>query len=119
MTAHPKLCPTTGELHFYGYGPFAPHVTYYVAYGARLGVLARRGEGSAVRWFDIEPCYAFHVLNATETIPGQIEIDVVRFPDFWRDDTHRLPPTTLHRWSIDTAAGKVSEQTLDDRSVEF
>ena len=175
MTAHPKLCPTTGELHFYGYGPFAPHVTYYVAdatgalvhrtpvdvpamtfmhdvaltahsvvfldlpvvadlarlaegtvpfrwsddYGARLGVLARRGEGSAVRWFDIEPCYAFHVLNATETIPGQIEIDVVRFPDFWRDDTHRLPPTTLHRWSIDTAAGKVSEQTLDDCSVEF
>ncbi len=20
MTAHPKICPTTGELHFFGYG---------------------------------------------------------------------------------------------------
>ena len=24
MTAHPKICPTTGELHFFGYGnPFS------------------------------------------------------------------------------------------------
>lgn len=30
MTAHPKICPTTGELHFFGYGNiFAPHVTYH------------------------------------------------------------------------------------------
>ena len=32
MTAHPKICPTTGELHFFGYGNiFAPHVTYHRA----------------------------------------------------------------------------------------
>ncbi|HRR02618.1 MAG TPA: carotenoid oxygenase family protein, partial [Treponemataceae bacterium] len=30
MTAHPKICPTTGELHFFGYGNlFQPHVTYH------------------------------------------------------------------------------------------
>src|SRR6202008_2040162 len=29
MTAHPKICPTTGELHFFGYGNiFQPHVSY-------------------------------------------------------------------------------------------
>ena len=29
MTAHPKICPVTGELHFFGYGSlFKPHVTY-------------------------------------------------------------------------------------------
>lgn len=28
MTAHPKICPTTGEMHFFGYGFFAPHLVY-------------------------------------------------------------------------------------------
>ncbi|MEV6562860.1 carotenoid oxygenase family protein [Nocardia sp. NPDC051756] len=31
MTAHPKEEPDTGELHFYSYSPFAPHLTYFVA----------------------------------------------------------------------------------------
>ncbi|MFJ6728191.1 carotenoid oxygenase family protein [Streptomyces sp. NPDC091281] len=31
MTAHPKEDPETGELHFFGYSPFPPHLTYYVA----------------------------------------------------------------------------------------
>ncbi|MFJ8310156.1 MULTISPECIES: carotenoid oxygenase family protein [unclassified Streptomyces] len=32
MTAHPKTCPVTGELHFFGYGMLAPpYVTYHRA----------------------------------------------------------------------------------------
>lgn len=31
MTAHPKRCPTTGELHFFGYGVLPPYLTYHVA----------------------------------------------------------------------------------------
>ncbi len=31
MTAHPKVCPRTGELLFFSYGPARPHVTYYRA----------------------------------------------------------------------------------------
>ena len=32
MTAHPKICPITGELHFFGYGSItSPHVSYYRA----------------------------------------------------------------------------------------
>jgi carotenoid cleavage dioxygenase-like enzyme len=32
MTAHPKICPTTGELHFFGYGGLAaPYLTYHRA----------------------------------------------------------------------------------------
>ncbi len=28
MTAHPKLCPRTGELHFFGYGFLPPYLVY-------------------------------------------------------------------------------------------
>ena len=31
MTAHPKLCPRTGELHFFGYGYMPPFLTYHRA----------------------------------------------------------------------------------------
>jgi carotenoid cleavage dioxygenase len=31
MTAHPKRCPRTGELHFFGYGFAPPLLTYHVA----------------------------------------------------------------------------------------
>ncbi|MFI1382653.1 carotenoid oxygenase family protein [Embleya sp. NPDC020886] len=34
MTAHPKEDPVTGELHFFGYSPFPPFLTYYVASAA-------------------------------------------------------------------------------------
>jgi carotenoid cleavage dioxygenase len=30
FTAHPKLCPKTGELHFFGYGFFPPFLVYHV-----------------------------------------------------------------------------------------
>ena len=34
MTAHPKVCPVTGELHFFDYNWFAPYVTYHCANAA-------------------------------------------------------------------------------------
>jgi carotenoid cleavage dioxygenase len=30
MTAHPKIDPITGEMHFFGYLPFAPYLRYHV-----------------------------------------------------------------------------------------
>ncbi|WP_407645449.1 carotenoid oxygenase family protein [Amycolatopsis alkalitolerans] len=34
MTAHPKICPETGELHFFGYDVREPYVTYHRASAA-------------------------------------------------------------------------------------
>lgn len=42
MTAHPKRCPRTGELHFFGYGFTPPYLTYHVLDAA--GTLVRSEE---------------------------------------------------------------------------
>jgi carotenoid cleavage dioxygenase len=177
MTAHPKICPTTGELHFFGYGSiFAPHVTYHRAdangeltinrpldvpaltmmhdfaltaehvvfmdlpivfnldialkgesdmpyrwddnYGARLGVLRRDDPFGEVRWFDIEPCYVFHVANAYDR-GNSIVLQAVRYPELWRNNSGFDTDGVLWSWTIDLHAGKVSERQLDDRAVEF
>ncbi len=87
-------------------------------YGARLGVVSRDDARARVRWFAIEPCFVFHVLNAFEE-DGRIAIDVVRYRELWRDVAEGFPPATLHRWTLDLATGNVAETQLDDRAVEF
>ena len=170
MTAHPKICPTTGELHFFGYGSiFAPHVTYHRAdangeliinrpldvpaltmmhdfaltaehvifmdlpvvfnldvamagkrdmpyrwddnYGARLGVLRRDDPFGEIRWFDIDPCYVFHVANAYDTDGNSIVLQAVRYPELWRDNGGFDADGVLWSWTIDLAAGTVDRTT--------
>lgn len=174
MTAHPKICPSTGELHFFDYNWFPPYLTYHLAnaagelvrtvpvevpgptmihdfaiteghvlfmdlpvvfdferaiqgrmpyrwddaYGARVGVMSRKHGSEAVRWFDVEPCYVFHPMNAYES-DGRIVIDVARYPELWRAGTARFDVAFLHRWEIDLASGRVRETPLDDRPIEF
>jgi carotenoid cleavage dioxygenase-like enzyme len=179
MTAHPKICPTTGELHFFGYGSiFEPYVIYHRAdangelvinrpldvkahtmmhdfaltaehvifmdlpivfnldvalkgegdmpyrwddnYGARLGVLRRDDPFGEVRWFEIDPCYVFHVANAHESADGSsIVLQAVRYPELWRNNGGFDADGVLWSWTIDLRAGTVSERQLDDRNVEF
>jgi carotenoid cleavage dioxygenase len=175
MTAHPKTCPRTGELHFFACSFMAPWLTYHRAdaaghllqtevievpgptmvhdfaitdrhvifmdlplvfdvemamtgtmpyrwsdeYGARLGVMPRGGTNADVRWFDIAPCYVFHPLNAYEEEDGAIVLDVVRYPELWRTGSNAATAAFMHRWRVDRTAGRVGEQPLDDRAVEF
>ncbi len=87
-------------------------------YGARLGVMPRGGGNADVRWFPIRPCYVFHPLNAYEEGPA-IVIDVARYPELWRGGPREVATAVLYRWSIDLASGRVAEQQLDDRPIEF
>jgi|694.fasta_scaffold04573_5 carotenoid cleavage dioxygenase len=181
MTAHPKICPTTGELHFFGYGNlFQPHVSYHRVdadgvltvdrpievpaltmmhdfamtsehvifmdlpivfnldiaingrgdmpfrwddnYGARFGVLRRDDPFGQVRWFDIDPCYVFHVANSYErrTANGNsIVLQAVRYPELWRADGGFGASAVLWEWIINLDDGTVTERQLDDRAVEF
>jgi carotenoid cleavage dioxygenase-like enzyme len=94
--------------------PFAWSDTY----GARLGVLRRDDPSAEVRWSDIEPCYAFHVLNAYDD-GDMIVVDVVRYPELWRSSARRFDRAALHRWTIDLTAQRVGETPLDDTAIEF
>jgi carotenoid cleavage dioxygenase len=89
-------------------------------YPARVGVMARDGDGSDVRWFDVEPCYVYHPLNAYDD-GDHVVADVVRHPKMFATDRHgpNEGPPTLDRWTIDLEAGKVLEARLDDRGQEF
>jgi carotenoid cleavage dioxygenase len=89
-------------------------------YPARVGVMPRESDGSDVRWFDVEPCYVYHPLNAFDD-GERIVLDVVRHPKMFATDHHgpNEGPPTLDRWTVDLAAGKVLEQRLDDRGQEF
>ncbi len=90
------------------------------SYPARVGVMPRAGGDADVRWFDVEPCYVFHPMNAYDD-GDTIVLDVVRHPRMF--DTERLGPNegrpTLDRWVVDLADGKVRESRIDDRGQEF
>jgi carotenoid cleavage dioxygenase-like enzyme len=172
MTAHPKVCPETGEMLFFAYGVLPPYLTYHrvsadgklvqteeisvpggtmmhdfnvtrnhviwmdlpavwdldnmgesglplrwdESYGARLGVMPRTGGNADVTWYDINPCYVFHPLNAYEQ-DGKIIIDVCRKRSVMSDDIDA--PALLYRWTIDSQAGRVSESQIDDCAIEF
>ncbi len=89
-------------------------------YPARVGVMARDGDGSDVRWFDVEPCYVYHPLNAYDD-GDRIVLDVVRHPKMFATD-HNGPnegAPLLYRWTVDTVGGKVVEEQLDEHGQEF
>jgi carotenoid cleavage dioxygenase len=87
-------------------------------YGARLGVLRRDDPTAGVQWYEIEPCYVFHVLNAYDDADS-IVVDVVRYPELWRSDARTFERASLHRWTIDLTAERVRETLLDDTAIEF
>lgn len=93
--------------------------------GARLGVMPRYGKTSELKWFEIDPCYVFHVVGAWEE--GQ-ELVLVgcrypRFPEFLDGESSgqaaRATFSSFYEWRLNLLSGKVSERALDDQPSEF
>ncbi|GLY92532.1 carotenoid oxygenase family protein [Actinoallomurus iriomotensis] len=92
-------------------------VAWNEAHTPRLGLLSRStGE---VRWFEVEPCWVFHTLNAYED-GDEVVVDVVRYPKRFVEGRLDLGGTpTLDRWRVDLRTGRVAQTRLDDRAQEF
>jgi len=96
---------------------------------SRFGVLPRRGAGDQVRWFEFEPGYVLHMVNAWEegdwiVMDGcfQPDPEIRRRPEegelasmlgYLRIRAH------LRRWRMNLATGEAREEPLDDLNVEF
>ena len=100
-------------------GPTLPY-RWNPDYPARIGVLPRDAEGDAVRWFEIDPCYIFHTLNAYDD-GDTVVVDVVKHPKMFATVLSGPDegPTTLSRFTLDLARGTASEVGIDQRSQEF
>ncbi|MFE6779102.1 carotenoid oxygenase family protein [Streptomyces sp. NPDC057676] len=87
----------------------------------RIGVLPRAG-GQA-RWFDIDPLYYSHTLNAYDE-GDTVVVDVTSMPAPFHaagrlGGPAAAGPPTLNRWTIDLRRGRVRVRPLDDRPQEF
>jgi carotenoid cleavage dioxygenase-like enzyme len=90
-------------------------------YGARLGVLRRDDPYGPIRWFDIAPCYVFHVLNAFDktTDDGKvIVLQAARYTELWGNGA-RGSDAVMWSWTINLTRGTVTEEQIDERAVEF
>ena len=110
--------PVTFSLNAVTAGKELPYV-WNPAHQARVGLLPRDGN-SPVRWIEIEPCWVFHCLNAYDDDSGRVVIDLCRYQGAYDVSTlDGRGPLTLDRWIVDPAAGKITQQRLDDRLQEF
>ncbi len=110
--------PVTFSMDAVAAGHQLPY-TWNPAHPSRVGLLPRSGGPGDVRWFEVDPCWVFHTLNAYDD-GDSVVVDLCRYEGAY--DVSVLEgegPLTLDRWIIDPAAGKVSQQRLDDRAQEF
>ena len=100
---------------------------------SRFGVIPRLGQPEEIRWFEAEPTYVLHWVNAWE------EGDEVILDGYFQEHPEpRSHPTAppgyarmmayldvglmeprLHRWRFDLRTGATAEERLDDRTLEF
>ncbi len=73
-----------------------------------------------MRWFEIDPCYVFHTLNAYDDGDSVI-VDVVRHDRMFATvlDGPNEGPSTLTRFTLDLTTGRASEHRFDQRAQEF
>ncbi len=115
--------PVTFDLEDAMAGKRMPY-TWKADYPARLGLVPRPDSdlaGGDVRWFEVDPCYVFHPMNAYED-GDDVVLDVVHWTRMF-DPGHHGPfgatMPSLRRWTIDTVGGKVREELHDDHDQEF
>lgn len=177
FTAHPKIDPTTGNLHAFGYGFAPPYLTYHVIdpngalihaesvdvgrstmmhdfmitdrdvifmdlpcvfdidaaaawiadptsssmpfqwkpeTGARLGVMPLGGPATDIAWYDLDPCYVFHTVNAYRD-GTDIVMDVCRLESLFEPDDPGIGTgPSLRRWVLDTEAAVVADTIVEE-----
>jgi carotenoid cleavage dioxygenase len=100
---------------------------------SRFGIIPRYGSSDSIKWFEAEPTYVLHFLNAWEdgdevVLDGYFQESPIPAkyegakPEYERMmaflDQNKLRPK-LHRWRFNMKTGQSKEQRLDDPVLEF
>ncbi|MGF7121901.1 carotenoid oxygenase family protein [Rhodococcus sp. AG1013] len=95
---------------------------------ARFAVIPRHGNGSDVRWFEVKPCYIYHVVNSWEE-GDEIIMDVCRVKNPQHQTTFASPLSNmlaymrldaqLYRYRFNLRTGATIETELDNANIEF
>jgi len=90
--------------------------------GTRIGVLPRHGDGSQVKWFDVQTGYVFHAFNAWDE-GDEVVIDGCLSPSTSILGETDVPldqeRARMHRWRLNLTTGTVTEGRVSDVPLEF
>ena len=98
----------------------------------RLAVLPRRGGTDEIMWFETDPTFVLHWINAYEDgdeivldgffeeqpAPDPLPGDDLETMMFRYLDMHRMRPRA-HRWRLNLTTGHATEEHLSERTMEF
>lgn len=119
------IFPLTGSLERAMQGK--PAFAWEPEKGTHIGIMPRGGSVADLRWFEMDPCYVFHPMNAY-TDGNRIVAHVMQFeeaPLFPHADGSRPDPgkanARLTEWEFDLTANTstVKQRRLDDITGEF
>ncbi|MFE6847469.1 carotenoid oxygenase family protein [Streptomyces sp. NPDC057686] len=110
MTAHPKEDPQTGELHFFSYSPFPPHLTYYVADASGAIVRSQIVEGAGPSLMHDFAITREHVVFIDSPVAFD-HAEQSGIPYRWHDDV------PLRLGVIPRAGGKTTWFEVPDQAV--
>ena len=89
--------------------------------GTHVGVMPRGGTNDDVVWFQTDPCFVFHPMNARSD-GDRIITEMAQYerPPIGRAGSGvEIAPARLVRWTLDLTSGTLKQEALDDRMIEF
>lgn len=127
-------CPLFWDPDLIARGIYA--ITWHPEMPTRFAVIPRRGSASDIRWFEADPTYVLHWINAFEvhdheghwvildgffqndpspSVPPDADLNtrLFRFLDLYAMDSR------AHRWRFNLTTGETREEPLDDAVTEF
>lgn len=117
------VLPLTGDLQRAMRG--GPPLAWEPEKGAFVGVMKRNASVDTIRWFEVDPNYVFHPMNAWED-GTKIHCELMEYPEaplFPRVDgtATQNAEARLTRWTLDLAAptNSVKREQIDDLHSEF
>lgn len=89
----------------------------------RVGIFQRSEGPKSIRWFEIEPSFVFHHMNAW-TDGDVVTADCSRFPDLPlrfhpEDSLLEVDPAEMHRYTFDLGTGTVGLEKLAEGPSDF